>query len=83
MRSKPVADRVRGVVARVIGAAIDTIDDDSGPDTVPGWDSFSHIDLALSLEVEFGISFTPEELMDLVSVRIIKLVLQDKGVAVE
>ena len=78
-----MADRVRGLVARVTGAPIEAIDDESGPDTVPGWDSFSHIDLALSLEVEFGVSFTPEELMDLVSVRIIKIVLQDKGVAVE
>jgi acyl carrier protein len=78
-----VADRVRGLVARVIGAPLETIDDESGPDTVPGWDSFSHIDLALSLEVEFGVSFTPEELMDLVSVKIIKLVLQEKGARVE
>jgi acyl carrier protein len=70
-------------VAQVTGAPIDTIDEESGPDTVPGWDSFSHIDLALSLEVEFRVSFTPEELMDLVSVRIIKMVLRDKGVAVE
>jgi acyl carrier protein len=78
-----VADRVRTLVARVTGTPVDTIDDESGPDTVPGWDSFSHIDLALSLEVEFGVSFTPEELMDLVSVRIIKIVLRDKSVVVE
>ena len=78
-----MADRVRGLVARVIGAPLEAIDDESGPDTVPGWDSFSHIDLALSLEAEFGISFTAEELMDLVSVRIIKLVLHEKGVPVE
>ena len=78
-----MADRIRGLVARVTGAPIEALDDESGPDTVPGWDSFSHIDLALALEVEFGVSFTPEELMDLVSVRIIKMVLHDKGVAVE
>lgn len=78
-----MADRVRTLVARVTGTPVDTIDDESGPDTVPGWDSFSHIDLALSLEVEFGVSFTPEELMDLVSVRIIKIVLRDKSVVVE
>jgi acyl carrier protein len=78
-----MADKVRGLVARVIGTPIEAIDDESGPDTVPGWDSFSHIDLALSLEAEFGISFTAEELLELVSVRIIKLVLHDKGVSVE
>ena len=78
-----MADRVRGLVARVVGAPLETIDDESGPDTVPGWDSFSHIDLALSLEVEFAVSFAPEELMDLVSVRLIKLVLREKGVTVE
>ena len=78
-----MTDRVRELVARVIGTPIEAIDDESGPDTVPGWDSFSHIDLALSLEAEFGISFTAEELMDLVSVRIIKLVLHEKGVPAE
>ena len=77
-----MTDRVRELVARVIGTPIEAIDDESGPDTVPGWDSFSHIDLALSLEAEFGISFTAEELMDLVSVRIIKMVLHEKGVSV-
>ena len=78
-----MADKVRGLVARVVGAPVDSIDDESGPDTVPGWDSFSHIDLVLSLEVEFGVSFIPEEVTDLVSVRLIKLVLQEKGVKVE
>jgi acyl carrier protein len=78
-----VADSVRSLVARVTGAPLEAIDDESGPDTVSGWDSFSHIDLTLSLEFEFGVSFSPEELLDLVSVKIIKLVLQEKGVALE
>ena len=35
--------------------------DDLTASDVPGWDSFNHINLIISIEEEFGIQFTSEE----------------------
>ena len=37
------------------------IRDDLTASDVPGWDSFNHINLIISIEEEFGIRFTSEE----------------------
>jgi acyl carrier protein len=35
---------------------------------VPGWDSLAHVDLIVSVEKAFGISFTTKEVMSLANV---------------
>jgi acyl carrier protein len=69
------------VVSRVTGASEASIDDQSSPDTLEGWNSVSHIHLVLALEEEFGISLSPEDATEMLSVKLIQLILHDKGVA--
>jgi acyl carrier protein len=33
------------------------------PETVPGWNSLAHLELAAALEERFGITLTPREIM--------------------
>jgi acyl carrier protein len=68
------------VLSRVVGAPAESIDDDSSPDSLEGWNSASHLHLILSLEEEFGISLSPEDAMEMLSVRLIEQVLQEKGI---
>jgi acyl carrier protein len=42
------------------------------------WDSMSHLNLVIALEQEFGVSFTPEEMEQLVSFRHILQILASK-----
>ena len=72
-------DRICGIVSQVCGVPLETVDEDSSPDTIPTWDSMSHIHLILALETEFGVDLSPEDSMQMLSVRLISMILEDNG----
>ncbi len=72
--------RIYRIVSDVCGAPLDTIDEDSSPDSIPTWDSMSHIHLIIALESEFGVELSPEDSMEMLSVRLIRMILEDKGI---
>lgn len=53
------------LAALVFGVAPDSVSLASTPDTVEGWDSFTHINLVLQVENEFGIRVPPAEIAKL------------------
>jgi acyl carrier protein len=63
--------RVVRVMGQVMGVAADRIGGDASPRTVPGWDSMKHVSLMLALEEEFGVQFSDERMMDLISLPLI------------
>ncbi len=74
---------VRG---RVVQAMMDIMDveraalnDEVSPDTLEAWDSLSHMNLVLALEEEFGLRFTDEEIMAMLSIPQIVQTLVAKG----
>ncbi len=64
-------DRVRQIVADVFGLALDQVDAQSSPESIEAWESIAHLNLVLSLEQAFRVSFTPDEIAELVSVEAI------------
>jgi acyl carrier protein len=46
---------------------------------VKGWDSFNHINLIVSLEEAFGVTFTTDEIAGMVNVGSLISVLQARG----
>ena len=75
-------DNVHRIVSEVFGVPLDTIDDDTSPDSISTWTSFSHLHLILALETEFGVELSPEDSMEILSVRLIRMFLKDNGVDV-
>jgi acyl carrier protein len=73
-------ERVHGVISQVFGVPLEAVTDDTSADSIEQWDSLTHIDLILSLESEFRISLTPEEAMQMISVKLIKMILEERGV---
>lgn len=65
-------ERVLSVVSQVLGIPRDAITDDSSPETIETWDSLKHMNLVLALEEEFGIRFSDERIVAMLSVRSIK-----------
>lgn len=63
-----MTDRVLSTVAEVFSADIASLDLDSGPMSVPGWDSAGHLRLVLLLEERFAVVFDDDEIVELVSV---------------
>lgn len=75
--------KLRQIVANVLGVSPDEIRKSSSPRDFPQWDSAAHIDIVLSVEAEYGVSFRPEEMMDALSVGALEDVLRRKGAAFE
>jgi acyl carrier protein len=66
----------------VIGAVFScdgaTLQNSDSPDTVANWDSMMHIILLSSLEVEFGISFSAEEMSTIQSIGEVRQAVANK-----
>ena len=70
--------RLNRVVSDVLGVPMDSITDESSPDNIEKWDSLSHINLVIAIESEFDVALTPEDTMDILSVKLIRIILDDK-----
>jgi acyl carrier protein len=64
-------ERVFQTVSRVFGVPLAEVSEQSSPETIASWDSLKHMNLIVALEEEFGVSFTDEEIMSLLSVDLI------------
>jgi acyl carrier protein len=62
-------DRVREIVADVTQNSIDEITEGSGSRNTDGWDDLAQVSILATIEMDFGVSFTPEEMTALNSVR--------------
>jgi len=69
--------RVLRIASDVLGEPIDRLNGDSSPDSVESWDSLNHMNLVLALEEEFGIQFTDDQIMQLLSVDAITAALAE------
>ena len=69
--------RLQQVFVRVF--RVDSVELESSPDTTEGWDSLAHLALVTELEREFHVQFTPDEVLSMLSVRIISDMLESHG----
>lgn len=72
---------LRKTVSGVLGISSESLNDDSSMDTVKEWDSLKHLNLVLGVEQAFGISFTEEQILEMLSYPLIKIVLTEHGIA--
>lgn len=73
-------DKLYEIISQVMGIDADQIDEESSPDTIETWDSLSHLNLVMALEQKFSVSLTPEETMEMLSVKLIRMILTERGV---
>ncbi len=72
--------KVLNVVSHIIGVPVETLSEKSSQETVAYWDSLKHMNLILSLEEEFSVSLSDEEIMEISSIEDIIKLLKKKGV---
>lgn len=72
-------DRLHNVVSQVFGVSIENLTDMDSPNSIESWDSLAHIDLVLALEAEYGVSFSPDESVQMLSVEAIREILIKRG----
>lgn len=65
---------------RILRLLSDTLGIAATPDTAmsntPQWDSVAHLNVCLALEAEFGVTFTPEQMLAMNSVATIAATLE-------
>lgn len=69
------------IVADTFGLEADAVSADTASENTPEWDSVMHLNLCLSVEEAFKVKLSPEEMMEMTSVRAIQDVLARHGVA--
>lgn len=72
--------KLKEVLARIFNVSIDTITADASPDTIESWDSLRHMNLVLALEEEFGVELTDDQVVEILSYKLIRIVLQEHGI---
>jgi len=67
------------VIAKVFGMPVAEVNDDTSNKTIGAWDSYGHLILILELEATYGLSLSPEEVFNMISVRSVKQTLVAHG----
>jgi len=73
--------RLATVLSDVLEIPVGQVGEGTSPDTVSSWDSMRALSLVTSLEEEFGVQFTDQEIIEMANYSLIKLTLQEKGVS--
>jgi len=72
---------VRRILADVLKRPVDEVPADATRDTLAGWDSMAHVNLVLALEQHFDVQFLPEEMMEMLSVELVAMLVDEKRAA--
>ena len=70
-------NRIMQVMASVFGVDISEINEHSSPETIKEWDSLKQMGLVLALEEEFGISFSNDQITEMLNFKLIKLTIEE------
>jgi len=81
--TKMMKTSVREIVANILGVSPGEIQAGSSPRDFAQWDSAAHIEIVLSVEAEYAVAFTPEEMIDVLSLAALEDVLRQKGARFE
>ena len=71
-------EKLRNVVAEVLGIPVGQVTESTSTDTEDSWDSLRHMNIIFALEDAFGILFTDDEINRLVSVAQIEEIVAGK-----
>ena len=62
-------ERVSSIISEIMKWPINKINEDSSPEDIDTWDSLNQINLVLALEEEFGVRFSGDQIVQMLSVR--------------
>jgi acyl carrier protein len=69
------------ILADTLGLDASDIPADASMERMSAWDSVAHLNVVMSLEQEFGVSFSADEIISLNSLPLIEQALTARGVA--
>ena len=75
-------DKLKQILSSTLNVPEEQIREESSVENMEVWDSLAHLNIILSLEQSFGISITPEEAIEMTSLRSMRKKLRDLGLNV-
>ena len=78
MDKKKNFNKIKSIMALVFNIKKAEIGNNSSPNTIEVWDSMKHMNLIIALEEEFKVSFSHNEIGEMVNFKIINLILNQK-----
>lgn len=81
MTSQPVPESLRSLLADTLDVPAAEITPELSTETLESWDSFTHLQVILALEGEYGVQFDPQRIPELTSVARLQAALVEKGAA--
>jgi acyl carrier protein len=73
-----VIERIESIFKDIFDDQTITLNLESGPDQINGWDSMAHIDIIMAIESEFKTKFTLQEISAMKTIRDIISTLENK-----
>ena len=70
---------LHSTIASVLSIPEASIDDSLAPDKVAAWDSVMHLNLVMAIEDAFGVAFSPDEMVAINTVGLIREALAKHG----
>jgi len=70
-------DKIKKIMSEMFDIDISQINDNSTPDNIERWDSFNQMSLVVSLEEEFNVTFSDDDILEMISYPLIKLILRN------
>ena len=74
---------LKEIFTRELGLKPDDFQDDLTYNSIPEWDSASHMSMILAVEEKFDLALESDDIVSMTSVGKILTILESKGVAVE
>lgn len=70
-------NKILEVMSFVFEVPVSELNEESSQDTIESWDSVKHLNLIVALEEEFGIEIPIEEVGNMISFKLIRLIVGD------
>ena len=70
---------LEAVVAKVLSVPVESINDETGPETLMAWSSVRHLALIFEVEKHFNLKLEREEVFGVTSVGALKEILKARG----
>jgi acyl carrier protein len=69
--------RIKKIMSDIFDVEISQINERSTPDNIENWDSFNQINLVMSLEEEFNVTLSDDDILEMISFPLIKIIIEN------
>ena len=71
-------EKIKKIFSEVLKIKTSKIHDKSSPDNIESWDSLKHVYLVIALEEKFKVSFSEDDIIEMLNFKLIKLIIKEK-----